>query len=111
MFATEQKSSTLEFRTDGIVKIIKSLDPKKAHGHNEISIRMIKLCATSIANLCQFSLVTVFRINVSPKNGRKPTLYLFIKKNDKQLIKNYRPESLLPVCGKIYEKIIFNSLF
>ena len=49
MFATEQKSSTLEFCTDGIVRIIKSLDPNKAHGHNEISIRMIKLCATSIA--------------------------------------------------------------
>ena len=63
MFATEQKSSTLEVCTDGIVKIIKSLDPKKAHGH-----------------LCQFSLETVFKINVSLKNGRKPTLCLFIKK-------------------------------
>ena len=27
------------------------------------------------------------------------------------MIKNYRPVSLLPVCGKIFEKIIFNSLF
>ena len=33
------------------------------------------------------------------------------KKNNKQLIKNYRPVSLLPVCGKIFEKIIFNSHF
>ena len=30
---------------------------------------------------------------------------------DKQLIKNYRPVSLLPICRKIFEKIIFNSLF
>ena len=37
-FATEQKLSTLEFCTDDIVKIIKSLDPNKAHGHDEISI-------------------------------------------------------------------------
>ena len=48
-FATEQKLSTLEFSTDDIVKFIKSLNPNKAHGHDEISIRMIKLCATSIA--------------------------------------------------------------
>ena len=37
MFLTEQKLSTFEFCTNGIVKIIKSLDPNKAHGHNEIS--------------------------------------------------------------------------
>ena len=78
-FATEQKLSTLEFCTDDIVKIIKSLDPNKAHGHDEISIRMIKLYATSIENLCQFSLETVLKINISLKNGRKPTLYMFIK--------------------------------
>ena len=33
------------------------------------------------------------------------------KKADKQLIKNYRPISLLPICGKILEKIIFNNLY
>ena len=33
------------------------------------------------------------------------------KKEDKQLIKNYRPISLLPICGKMFEKIIFNNLY
>ena len=33
------------------------------------------------------------------------------KKGDKQLTKNYRPISLLPICGKILEKIIFNHLY
>ena len=34
------------------------------------------------------------------------------KKGDKQLlIKNYRPVSLLPVCGKTFEKTIFNNLY
>ena len=33
------------------------------------------------------------------------------KKNDKQLVKNYRPISLLPIFGKIFEKIIFDRLY
>ena len=48
-FGSEQKLSTFEFCIDDIIKIIKSLDPGKAHGHGEISIRMIKLCTSSIS--------------------------------------------------------------
>ena len=43
-------------------------------------------------------------------NGKKQ-ISQFTKKGDKHIIKNYRPVSLLPICSKIFEKIIFNSLF
>ena len=33
------------------------------------------------------------------------------KKEDKQLVKNYRPISLLPICGKLFVNIIFTSLY
>ena len=33
------------------------------------------------------------------------------KKDDKQCLKYYRPISLLPICGKIFEKLIFNEIF
>ena len=33
------------------------------------------------------------------------------KKNDKHLLKNYQPISLLPICGKFLERILHNSMF
>ena len=93
-FATEQKLSTLEFCTDDIVKITKSLDPNKAHGHDEISIRMIKLCATSIAKPLSILFRNCFENQCFPKERKKDNIVPVHKKNDKQLIKNYRPVSL-----------------
>ena len=33
------------------------------------------------------------------------------KKGDKQVLRNYRPVSLLPICGKIFERLIYNNLY
>ena len=37
-----------------------------------------------------------------------PPIY---KEENKMLVNNYRPISLLPICGKIFEKSIFNHLY
>ena len=66
-FATEQKLSTFEFCLDDIIKIIKLLDANKAHGHDEISIRMIKLCASSIANPLSILFRNCFENECFPK--------------------------------------------
>ena len=52
-----------------------------------------------------------FENQCCPKEWKKANIVPVHEKNYKQLIKNYRPLSLLPVCSKIFEKIIFNSLF
>ena len=46
-FETREKLSSLEFCVDDIVKIMRLLDQNKAYVHEEISIRMIKLCTSS----------------------------------------------------------------
>ena len=46
-----------------------------------------------------------------PLEWKKANLVPFYKKGDKQCLRNYRPVSLLPICGKIFEKLIFNEMF
>ena len=38
-------------------------------------------------------------------------LPLSIKKTTTNLIENYRPISILPICGKLLERIIYNNLY
>ena len=100
----------MKFCVDNIAKIIRSLDQNKAHGHDENSIRMIKL-ASSMSK----PLHLIFRNRIEtesfPKEWKKANIIPVYKKGDKQLITNCRPVLLLPICGKVFEKIIFNSRF
>ena len=72
---------------------------------------MIKICNESIT----ISLKIIF--DVSLKNGVFPEIWKRAnvvpahKKDNKSLVKNYRPISLLPIFGKIFERVIYNSLF
>ena len=110
IFLTQSRLSSLDFNEDEILKIIRALNIHKAHGHDDISIRMIKICDKSLLKPW----------NILFQNSTKSSCYLVIwkrsniipvhKKNDKQLVKNYRPISLLPIFGKIFEKIIFDRL-
>ena len=33
------------------------------------------------------------------------------KRDDKQNVKNYRPVSLFPIFGKIFERLIYNEMY
>ena len=94
-FETSERTSSLEFCADDILKIIRSLDHKKGHGHDKISICIVNYLETE----------------PFPKEWEKANTISVHKKGDKQLITNYRPVSFLPICGKVFEKIIFTSLF
>ena len=67
---------------------MENLDPNKAYGHDEFFVKMLKLCAPSIYKPLSLVLENCFA------SGQIATIH---KKRDKKLIKNYRPESLLPI--------------
>ena len=104
---TDDKLSSFSISSEVIFQLIKNLDPNKAHGHDEISLKMLKLCAPSICK----PLTLLFESCLASDVWKKSNIVPVHKKGDKQLIKNYRPVSLLPICGKLLEKLTFNSIF
>ena len=48
IFLTQSRLSSLDFNEDELLKIIRALNINKAHGHDDISIRMIKICDKSL---------------------------------------------------------------
>ena len=48
---------------------------------------------------------------IFPNTCKKSNIVPVHKKGDKQIVDNYGPVSLLPIFGKILERLIFNSTF
>ena len=108
-YITDKRLSTIT--TDNTEKIIVSLNPSKAHGHDSISIRMLKICGNTICKPLELIFKQALTTGVFPSEWKKGNIVPCCKKGDKQNIKNYRPVSLLPICGKIFERLIFNEMF
>ena len=67
--------------------------------------RMKKICGKPICKPLQNYLLFSQCIDT---NANVVTVH---KKGDKQCLKNYQLVSLLPICGKILERLIFNEMF
>ena len=72
---------------------------------------MIKICDKSILKpliiLFENSMKSSYYTDIWKKSNIIPVH----KKNDKQLVNNYRPISLSPIFGNIFEEIVFNRIY
>ena len=81
---------TIIFSKEDIYKVIKNLDPNKAHGHDMISIR-IELCGISICKPLEIIFKNCLRSGKFPSEWKKADVVPTFKKGDKQCIKNCHP--------------------
>ena len=102
--------SSHEIIASDIGQITKALKVNKAHGYNKISIMMLKLCESAITEPLYLIFKNCLRSNSFPDVWKKANVIPVHKKGDKQVLENYLPVSLLPVCGKTFEKLIFDAL-
>ena len=97
--------------SEKIAALIRGLNVNKAHGHDGITIRMLKICGQSISKPLTKILKNCLITGYFPTSWKKANVIPVHKKDSKQDVKNYRPISLLPICGKILEKVIFDDLY
>ena len=83
---------------------------EKAHVHDGISIQMIKLCNLTITRPLSIIYKNCLQQRFFPDDWKKGNIIL-INKNSKQIVNNYLPVSLLPICSKIFKKLILDSIY
>ena len=103
--------TAIDFSNNDILKIIRNLDSNKAHGHDMISIRMVKICDDSICKPLKLIFQSCLESGKFPSEWKKANVVPIHKKGDKQILKNYRPISLLPVTGEILERLLYDTMF
>ena len=98
--------------TEEVENIITILKPKTSSGHDNITPKVFKKLFHGLVEPC------VHIINLSLTTGIIPeamklakVIPIFKKSGSDEIMKNYRPVSLLPVLSKVLERIVYNRLF
>ena len=94
-----------------ILGTLKSLKIDKSCGPDGIGNRVLKACADSLAE----PLMTISQHSLNtgkfPSCWKKANIVPIFKKNDRSIVSNYRPVSLLSCVSKIVERQVFNELY
>lgn len=93
--------------------LLAQMAPNKAPGPDLITVKMVRIgwriigpSITSLVNMCLAS-------STFPATWKRADVTIIHKGNNKDPVipKSYRPVSLLPVLGKLLEKVIYNILY
>ena len=103
--------NNINFSESDILKVIRNLEPNKAHGHDEISIPMLQICDKTICKPLYLIFSSCMESDIFPSQWKIANVVPAYKRDDKPNVKNYRPVSLLPIFGKVFERLIYNEMF
>ena len=110
-FLTHSNMSSLflhDCTADEISKIISSLENGKS---SDIPIRVIKKSSHLISPILETHYNKLILQGEFPNELKLGKITPIYKKDDPELLENYRPVSTLPIFGKVFEKIIYERLY
>ena len=98
----EARLTSINFSGSDILKIIRSLDINKAHSHDDISVRMVKIRGDAMKKPLSITYKDCIETGTYPNAWKKSSIVPVHKKGDKQVVNHYRPVPLLPVFGTAF---------
>lgn len=100
----------IEFRAEGIAKVIESLKCSSSCGIDGINAKVLK----STKNVCSSILCIIFQHSLDtgtvPNDWKIGKVIPVFKKGDRSSPGNYRPISLTSICSKIMEHVIYSHV-
>ena len=106
----EESFFLLPVTEDEVERELLKIDPSKSTGFDDLNPKVIH----QIAPLIKYPLALIFNKSLSqgvvPKNLKCSLISPVYKSEDKSLVSNYRPVSVLPCFSKILEKLMFKRL-
>ena len=97
-----------ELRTDyeQVLKLCKEINTTKSSGIQDISSKVFKSAFMVLVPHLVYMFNLSFSLNTFPDCWKKATVIPLFKSGDRTDVSNYRPISLLPLPGKLIEKIV-----
>ena len=94
-----------------IKNIVKDLSNTKSIGLDGFSIKVIKSIISNIYVPLSKSFNSSIIAGIFPDSLKHAKVISAFKCDDKSIINNYRPISVLPIFSKVVEKLMYNRLF
>ena len=113
-YLTKRYQLTFEFETvheETIFEHIKELKNKNSTGKDGISSKLLKTIKTILIKPLTLIFNQLLITGIFPERLKLAKVLPLYKKDDKVLLNNYRPISLLSVISKIFDRIIYNQLY
>ena len=100
----------ISISTEGVQKMLQNLKPHKAAGPDEISPRVLKELAPTIAPTLTIIFEKSLKLGEVPKDWRTANVAPVFKKGQKYVAANYRPISLTCITSKLLEHIVTSHI-
>ena len=109
----ENNNSVLNFKpvdSNFVEKQLNKMNTKKATGHDQISVKMLKIASNVICKPLTTLVNRSIQSNTFPNSMKVADVVPVHKKNSTLEKGNYRPVSLLPITSKLFERAIYTQL-